>query len=26
VACAGQVFDVGCGAAGHLTRYLADAG
>ena len=25
-ACAGRVFDVGCGAAGHITRYLADQG
>ena len=25
-ACAGGVLDVGCGAAGHLTRYLADRG
>lgn len=25
-ACAGPVFDVGCGAAGHITRYLADRG
>jgi SAM-dependent methyltransferase len=25
-ACAGLVFDVGCGAAGHVTRYLADRG
>ena len=25
-ACAGRVFDVGCGAAGHVTRYLADRG
>ena len=25
-ACAGRVFDVGCGAAGHITRYLADRG
>lgn len=22
----GEVWDVGCGAAGHLTRYLADRG
>jgi SAM-dependent methyltransferase len=25
-ACSGQVLDVGCGAAGHVTRYLADRG
>jgi SAM-dependent methyltransferase len=25
-ACPGRVFDVGCGAAGHVTRYLADRG
>jgi SAM-dependent methyltransferase len=25
-ACSGRVFDVGCGAAGHVTRYLADRG
>jgi SAM-dependent methyltransferase len=25
-ACGGQMFDVGCGAAGHVTRYLADRG
>jgi SAM-dependent methyltransferase len=26
VACSGLAFDVGCGAAGHVTRYLADRG
>jgi SAM-dependent methyltransferase len=25
-ACDGRVFDVGCGAAGHVTRFLADLG
>jgi SAM-dependent methyltransferase len=25
-ACPGRVYDVGCGAAGHVTRYLADLG
>jgi SAM-dependent methyltransferase len=25
-ACHGRVFDVGCGAAGHVTRFLADQG